>query len=423
MFKFTYIFLVLIAASTISVAQQSSFKCVLVGKVINRPYSQELLLVKEKDDLRIKGVKIPIQDGEFYYELEAEHAETYSLNFTDEYTKGGWRPIMFFAEPDTLYMTLYPMDDFADNKIIGGVLNPQNLEFQNNVESLFGLRTLDKQRDLLMRQGLDVTEEAKKILDQRQEADDEAVRDSLSSVIDDLARNNKILSPQGQELSNEYKKRFVEWIEWKTEQILSHPSLITFRELSVLLQMANAPYDEPLPISVSQLVASYEKDYRPAYPDHPYRYFIDTYLESMDRIKVGGKYIDFTLPDFEGNAVNLSEYTSGKVSLLNFWASWCGPCRRKAIEMIPVYEEFKGKGFEVIGVAREKNKETGINAANMDKYPWLNLLEINDDQNIWRKYGLGNSGGGVFLIDAEGVILAVEPAADEVREILKQRLF
>lgn len=90
--------------------------------------------------------------------------------------------------------------------------------------------------------------------------------------------------------------------------------------------------------------------------------------------------------------------------------------------MIPLYEQYKTKGFEVIGVARERDKKWGIQAAIADKYPWLNLLEVNDDQNIWRKYGLDNSGGGVFLVDELGSILAVEPTADEVREILSKRL-
>lgn len=131
---------------------------------------------------------------------------------------------------------------------------------------------------------------------------------------------------------------------------------------------------------------------------------MDAYLESVKMMTGGGKYIDFTAPDFEGREITLSEQIRGKVALINLWASWCGPCRRKAIDMIPVYEEFKEMGFEVVGIARERTKELAINAANMDKYPWLNLIELNDKQEIWKRYGLGNSGGGVLLVDEEGVI-------------------
>lgn len=90
--------------------------------------------------------------------------------------------------------------------------------------------------------------------------------------------------------------------------------------------------------------------------------------------------------------------------------------------MIVVYEAFKDRGFEVVGVARERSREAGINAAKADQYPWLNLLEINDSQNIWKKYGLGNSGGGLFLVDDSGLILAISPNAEEVRAILEERI-
>lgn len=92
------------------------------------------------------------------------------------------------------------------------------------------------------------------------------------------------------------------------------------------------------------------------------------------------------------------------------------------LELIPVYKEYKNRGFEIVGIAREQNKEAGVNAAKMDQYPWINLLEIKDSQGIWQQYGLGNSGGGTFLLDKDGIILAVSPSAEEVREILEKSL-
>lgn len=421
MFRIIFVFIVFFCSSA-SFGQVSEFKCVLVGKVIDRPYSHELVLTKEQGDSRVTGLVIPIQDGQFYYELEAYHEETYSLAFVDEQNKGAWRPIVFFAEPDTIHMTLYPVDRFGENEIIGGKLNRENIEFQQQVEQLFGLYSIDKRRDSLREKGLYLTEEAKKLFEQLEQEKDMTIRDSLELLARELHESNKSLTPEAQKLHKDYDKRFMEWIEWKSDQIMSQASLVTYRELLVLLQMARSPHSRPLPISVPELLTSFEKKYRSAFPDHPYTYAIETYLESVSSIKKGGKYIDFTAPDFEGNQVNLSEYIHGKVALIHLWASWCGPCRRKGIEMIPIYEEYQSKGFEIVGIARERDKKWGIQAAETDKYPWLNLLELNDDQNIWRKYGLDNSGGGVFLVDENGVILAVEPTAGEVRDILKEKL-
>jgi hypothetical protein len=70
--------------------------------------------------------------------------------------------------------------------------------------------------------------------------------------------------------------------------------------------------------------------------------------------------------------------------------------------MIPLYEAYKDKGFTVVGIAREQNKESMLNALERDNYPWINLLELNDKNGIWTKFGIGNAGGGEFLVDSKG---------------------
>lgn len=92
--------------------------------------------------------------------------------------------------------------------------------------------------------------------------------------------------------------------------------------------------------------------------------------------------------------------------------------------LIPVYEEYKDKGFTVVGVAREQNGTEAMEAAiRKDGYPWLNLVELNDAGHIWAKYGAGHAGGRIVLVDANGIIMAVDPTADEVLEYLGSHCF
>lgn len=178
-------------------------------------------------------------------------------------------------------------------------------------------------------------------------------------------------------------------------------------------------YEEELD---DQIVNAYQ-ELAQKYPSHPYAELGKTLIEGFNTIKPGGKYIEFEAPDLKGNMVNITDVIKGKVAVLDLWASWCHPCRMKATAMIPVYEDYKDKGFVVVGVAREfkttKNLELAL---QKDGYPWLQLLEMNDSRQIWTRYMLGNAGGGVFLIDRDGTILAVNPTADQVRQVLEEKL-
>lgn len=159
------------------------------------------------------------------------------------------------------------------------------------------------------------------------------------------------------------------------------------------------------------------------FSSHPYARLGKTLIDGFHTVKPGGRYVEFEAPDLKGNLVNITDVIQGKVAVLDLWASWCHPCRKKAMAMIPVYEEYKDKGFVVVGVAREfKNTKNLELAINKDGYPWLQLLELDDSRQIWTRYMLGNAGGGVFLIDRDGTILAVNPTAEQVRGILKEKL-
>ena len=404
-------------------AQTNKIRCTIVGKVTDSNYSKELTLVKEGQDPRIHSVRIPIENGNFQFELETDDISAYQLTFSEEISKGISRPTVFFAEPDTVSFILYPNDDHH-NEASGGHVNTEFLKFKNHQEGLFNMEEIDAEEERLRDKNLFFAPEATNLMNKVQQSQDEKYRDSLIVQFQTLERDNHHLTAKAQELLHQRKEAYSKLIDWKTKQIEEHVSLVTFRELVNLLKMVNAPYQEPVPINVGDLISVFDNEYKTKYPVHSYTEEVEKILTSFRKIKKGGHYVDFSAEDFTGKNVRLSELLKDrdKVILINLWASWCGPCRRKGMELIPVYEKYKDRGFTVIGVARERKRESGINAAKQDKYPWINLLEINDQNRIWEIYGVGNSGGGTFLIDKSGDILAVSPDLTDLRKILAKEL-
>lgn len=157
--------------------------------------------------------------------------------------------------------------------------------------------------------------------------------------------------------------------------------------------------------------------------NHPYNELASSLINAIENVKIGKEYTDFSAPDLNGNNIKLSDKIKGKVALLDLWATWCGPCIAKSRTMIPLYDEYKDKGFIIIGVAGEfKNTDRLVKFLEKEKWTWLNLVELDRKNAIWQKYGVDGGGGGMFLIDEKGTILSKDPTAEEVRKELESRL-
>lgn len=137
---------------------------------------------------------------------------------------------------------------------------------------------------------------------------------------------------------------------------------------------------------------------------------------------IGTKAPDISLPDANGQIIRLSSL-QGKVVLLDFWASWCGPCRRSNREMAPLYNQYKKKGFEVYAVSIDGSKQPWENAVKQDKSTWLQVIDTqagtgNELTQTWNLQYIPSA----FLIDKQGKIVAVAPQKDELEKWLKKLL-
>jgi peroxiredoxin len=209
--------------------------------------------------------------------------------------------------------------------------------------------------------------------------------------------------------------------------IQSHRSLVSFcmlaRECLVLYDYARSPEDEYNYKTLSELFDIYETDFADRFPGHPFHDKIAQLQENATMLAGQSHYVDFTLPDADGVSHSLSELIDGKIAVLDLWASWCGGCRRHSKALIPLYDKYKDRGFTIVGVARELKDDLAWRAAlEKDGYPWVNLLAMEPDHWVWSKYGVGNGGGGIFLIGRDGIVVAVNPTVEEIEEYVKKSL-
>ncbi len=89
------------------------------------------------------------------------------------------------------------------------------------------------------------------------------------------------------------------------------------------------------------------------------------------------QYADFSLPSLDGKMVKLSEVVAkNKITMIDFWASWCGPCRGEMPNVVEAYKKFHGKGLEIVGVSLDERKEDWADAVKEMGMTWLQLSDL-----------------------------------------------
>jgi thiol-disulfide isomerase/thioredoxin len=138
-------------------------------------------------------------------------------------------------------------------------------------------------------------------------------------------------------------------------------------------------------------------------------------------VRVGTIVPEIALPDTAGSVHRLSNLI-GKIVLIDFWASWCGPCRQSNPALLKVYDKYRSGNFEIYGVSLDKSTVAWKNAINADKINWV---QVNDNGNTneegiagWEIRYIPTS----FLLDKEGKIVAVNPSVRQLRSYLKKHL-
>jgi len=144
-------------------------------------------------------------------------------------------------------------------------------------------------------------------------------------------------------------------------------------------------------------------------------------IATFKKTQEGVEATDFTQPDVDGKPVKLSDF-KGKYVLIDFWASWCAPCRRENPNLVKVYEQYKSKGFEILGVSLDKatDKAKWMKAIADDKLTWKQVGDLKGWENdAAMKYEVKAIPMN-FLIDPSGKIIAKELRGAALEAKMKQ---
>ena len=408
--------------------------CHVEGELMSNMYGNNVVICPVETDLRVNddpSFHVRAVNGKFSKTIECDYIKKYQVFLLNEYRTGACRFGSFFAENGTVQVKLYTdQDHFVQS-------DGEQWRIQHSLDSLleeqFGeihdlyklLYDKERQSEIYTADYLSTRDNLNKELQEEYNSNNpqQARIDLLNSAIHQLQKNPNRFTPKGLEVFNKRKQLSKAWTDFEHQYYAEHPMLESlYKTLDAFNMLKNSDvYVNFDPEPYERLIALYHDKLINYFPDHPIHEQI-AIAEAGYTLQPGKPYIDYNVRNNDGQLVPISSLIKGKVALIDLWASWCGPCRRHSIAMIPIYEKYKDLGFTVVAIAREDSREKMDKAMKQDGYPWPSLLELKDKNQVWRKNGANNAGGAMILVDRDGTILSTATDAKELEPLIRKAL-
>jgi peroxiredoxin len=147
---------------------------------------------------------------------------------------------------------------------------------------------------------------------------------------------------------------------------------------------------------------------------------LDRLYSTLRKVAISQPAPPFSIPDTSGNLVDLNQFR-GSYVLIDFWASWCAPCRATNPKLVEVYEQYSHKNFTIIGISVDENESRWKDAIHADKLRWVNLSNLQGWDSVADSYGVKAIPQN-FLIDPEGIIIDKNLEPEQLKEKLYELL-
>jgi len=303
-----------------------------------------------------KQISVNIKNGSFFFKVNLAEPQMLVINITNNQIA---REIIFFADNETI--SVYADTAHLGKAVISGSSTQKDFETYSQLT-----KTVDEKSELLNKTGALLYSSGKLT---------EQTKDSLFSLHDKLDGEKKSIIAA---FSKEHPGSAVS--AWAISSFYGFdPSL-----------------EELLPAFNSLT----KKNQQSLYGKQ-----VTEIINAVKKTTVGKIAADFTATDLNGKPVSLSSYR-GKFVLVDFWASWCGPCRAENPNVVNTYNKFYSSQFDILGVSLDANKLAWMKAVKNDGLEWTQLSDLQAwDSKIVKLYGLKGIPFNL-LLDKKGKIIA-----------------